>query len=87
MNTETTMVKEAEKEVSCPMSLIKKRDGQTFEEFRAERADTNRTIKHFIKGILFHSNENGTYNVGRNQMKRDRKLSNGTHKKVNRVKG
>lgn len=83
MNTETTTVAEAEKSQSCPLAIVKRAEGQSYKEFSEKRAETNKMIRHFLKGILVHDNSNGTYDVGRNQTKREKRAFNGTHKKIN----
>jgi hypothetical protein len=81
MNTQTTSVEEAEKEIDCPLARMKRNEGEPYDDFSKDRYNTNRMIRLFLKGRLFHSNENGTYNVARRLFKETRKIN-----RVNKIK-
>jgi hypothetical protein len=74
----------AKKDAPCPISILKRMEGQDFEIYKLDQSVTNYEVRDYIKSArLVHDNEdNGSYNVGNNAKKRARQLVNGTYKKV-----
>lgn len=83
MNTETTTVQEAEKNLTCPMAVIKRREGEQYSDFKKIQAEVNKEIRLFCKGLLFHDSSTGIYDIGSNKMKAERKI---THDKLTHIR-
>lgn len=60
--------------VSCPVALIKRDSNESYKDWSARRSYTNKMIRLFCKGLLFHdTDKEGTYNVGRRIAKTEAK--------------
>lgn len=65
----------------CPMAIIRRNEGQDFLEFKKIQSETNKSIRLFTKGILLHDSSTGTYDVGNNKMKFERKINHEINRK------
>ena len=53
---------------------MKRKEGQSFKDYKIERANENFRVKIFLQGEVFHNTFLvGTYNVGRNKTKKARR--------------
>jgi len=53
---------------------MKRKEGQSFEDYKKERKQQGENIAFYCRGRIFHNSRiDGTYNVGRNQAKREKR--------------